>query len=444
NITTCGANTWSTVGGTQCNACPANSSTKGATGQIQCVCNDGYTTNGKFDGSTITTTQACIKTDINVSYDVNGGVGRLGGHTCPAGADCTLLTPSDIGNQMYRAGYVFIGWGDKANATTPVNPVFNTDVTLYAIWNACAAGTYKTADAALDAQCSLCADLDNSGMYPNTNSVASTSASACYMTCKDKTVSGGVAHPTDVNVYYPNVCEYKTGTSINGNTCEIVNDKCIEVSCNFDYEMIDGICHPCNRENATEYQKTGNCIVAKCRYGYHPNGQSCQSDTIECTAPNAVSASQKWDTKTGAYGICTVTKCDAGYHIVANACQPDEQTCELEHGIGWREWDEKKNDWGKCVATYCEPGYTNDPDLTNESWEQCGRCNNMYGTRGELVVSSYVQGCEIAACMHQGEHFILENNECRDICETYSDETGSRKWNGSRCVHTCNEGYTNW
>ncbi len=443
NITTCGANTWSTVGGAQCNACPANSSTNGATGQTQCVCNDGYTTNGKFDGPTTTTTQDCIRTDINVTYDVNGGNGALGGHTCPAGTQCTLLTPDVIGNHMYRAGYVFIGWGDKANATTPVNPVFNTDVTLYAIWNACAAGTYKTADAALDAQCSACQVLGDK-QYNATNDVASTSPEQCFTTCANKKITNATLFPKNTTAYYPTVCEYENGITDNGNPCKFDGDTCKEVSCKPDNEMINGNCQPCNREHATEYKTTGNCEVAKCRYGYHPNGQSCQSNVIECQMQNAKSASQKWDEQTGAYGVCTITECEPGFHIVANACQPDEQTCELEHGIGWREWDDKKNDWGKCIATQCEPGYTNDPDLTNESWEQCGRCNNMYGAHGERVVSSYVRECEIASCMYQGEHFILENNECRDICETYSDETGSRKWNGNKCVHTCNEGYTNW
>ena len=68
----------------------------------------------------------------------------------------------------------------------------------------------------------------------------------------------------------------------------------------------------------------------------------------------------------------------------------------------------------------------------------------MYGANGELAVSSYVQGCEIAACMYQGELYTLENNECRLICDTYSDETGSRRWNGNKCEFDCKPGYTSW
>ena len=186
--------------------------------------------------------------------------------------------------------------------------------------------------------------------------------------------------------------------------------------------------------------------MESCASGYHPNGQQCEDDVIECSAPNAVSAKQTWDTTRNAFGTCMITECEAGYHLGANTCQVDEQVCELEHGVGVREWNHKTNTWGECIATKCEPGYTNDPSLTNELWKQCGRCNNMYSANGELAASSYVQGCEIAACMYQGELYTLENNECRLICDTYSDETGSRRWNASRkkCERTCEPGYTSW
>ena len=70
----------------------------------------------------------------------------------------------------------------------------------------------------------------------------------------------------------------------------------------------------------------------------------------------------------------------------------------------------------------------------------------MYSAGGELAASSYVEGCEIATCMYEGELYTLENNECILICDTYSDETGSRKWNASRkkCESTCAPGYRAW
>ena len=233
---------------------------------------------------------------------------------------------------------------------------------------------------------------------------------------------------------------------MNGNPCEIVDGVCTETSCNYNYEMDNGICKPCAREHAISYKQGGNCVVESCANGYHPNGQQCEGDVVECSAPNAVAAKQTWDANKNAFGACMITECEEGYHLGTNTCQVDEQVCELEHGVGVREWNHKTNTWGECIATKCEPGYTNDPSLTNELWKQCGRCNNMYSANGELAVSSYVQGCEIAACLYQGELYALENNECRLICDTYSDETGSRRWNASRkkCERTCEPGYTSW
>ena len=286
-----------------------------------------------------------------------------------------------------------------------------------------------------------CASLTG-GQYaesaPNSDSV-----NDCYKVCEPYEVVNGTAVPVSDKAYYPNECEYE-GRSVNGNPCEIVDGVCIETSCNYNFEMDNGTCKPCAREHAISYKKEGNCVVESCANGYHPNGQQCEGDVIECSAPNAIAAKQTWDKNKNAFGACKITECADGYHLGANACQPDEQVCELEHGVGMREWNHKTNTWGECIATKCEPGYTNDPSLTNELWKQCGRCNNMYGANGELAVSSYVQGCEIAACMYQGELYTLENNECRLICDTYSDETGSRRWNGKKCEHTCKPGYTSW
>ena len=140
---------------------------------------------------------------------------------------------------------------------------------------------------------------------------------------------------------------------------------------------------------------------------------------------------------------------DNGYHLTANICQSDEQVCELPHGIGVRTWNHSKNEWGDCIATKCEPGYTMDSSLTNEYWEQCGRCNNMYAENGELAVSGYVDGCEIAACMYQGEKYALVNNECLFICPDISvadDGTGSQHWDDDtkKCVRECAPGYMKW
>ncbi len=277
------------------------------------------------------------------------------------------------------------------------------------------------------------------------SALGSDSKDDCFKVCEPYAVENGTAVPVTDTVFWPNDCEFK-GQSVNGNPCDIVDGVCVETSCNYNFEMVNGVCKPCAREHAISYKTNGNCVVESCANGYHPNGQACEVDVIECTAENAVAATQTWDAGRNAFGACIITQCADGYHLGANACQIDSQVCELEHGVGIREWNHKTNTWGECIATECDPGYTNDRNLTNELWEQCGRCNNMYSANGELAVSSYVNGCEIAACMYQGELYALENNECRLICDEYSDETGSRRWNASRkkCERTCEPGYTSW
>jgi hypothetical protein len=138
------------------------------------------------------------------------------------------------------------------------------------------------------------------------------------------------------------------------------------------------------------------------------------------------------------YGKCEVEECESGYHIELNACVSDNQPCETENGTGIKTWNETTQLYDACVPETCHPGYTN-------NGEQCVPCDNMYSD-GELAVSSYVNECEIAACMYQGEKYILENNECRLICDTQDDGTGHRYWDKDkkRCVHECEPGYITW
>jgi hypothetical protein len=169
---------------------------------------------------------------------------------------------------------------------------------------------------------------------------------------------------------------------------------------------------------------------------------------VECSAPNAVAAQQVWNKNTKSYGICTITECAEEYHLMSNACVADIQDCVVENGIGIKEWNHTTKSWGTCQATVCDPGYSNDKFETNEHTKQCGQCKNKFSLLGEVAVSSYANGCEIASCMYQGEKYILENNECIPICseEGHSDETGYMYWdnNSKKCIRECNDGYMSW
>lgn len=290
-----------------------------------------------------------------------------------------------------------------------------------------------------------CADLgDGSWKYSD---AGATGPKSCYRKCESYALDGGTAVPVNERAYYSNQCEYK-GVDEEGNPCDIEDGTCVTTSCKPSYEMIGGKCVACNRDHALSYKTTGNCMVESCEAGWHPYGQSCETDITECSAPNALRAEKQWDYKKNSYGICLIKECEDGFHISSNACVADVQECVVEHGIGEKEWNHTTNTWGECVATSCDPGFTNDPYETNEPTKQCGHCKNKFGVKGELAASSYSRGCTISACMYQGEMYNLENNECNPICDVngYEDETGTMKWNPAthKCERKCKEGYVMW
>ncbi len=419
-----------------------------------------------------------IANQYTVSFDANEGVG---GQTESVTVTFDAPMPEISLVAPTRAGYEFKGWWNSVawndgvakqyysvdgvsmrNWDTPAN------ITLYAAWEAklidCAAGTYYPGKGLTCVKCTAgnfcpgetamiengavnglksCATETN-GKYV-LSSVGASSVNQCSLECQTINLTNAVGTPKNAVEFYPNVCQY-TYRNSQGHVCMPQGDECVLSKCKADHEMVNGECQPCAREHAVSYKEGGNCIVESCGSGFHPNGLECQSDVQECSATNAAAAEQRWDAQKNTFGECQITECADGYHLVANACQIDIQSCEVENGVGVREWNHKKNGWGECEVTSCNPGYTNDSSDSAELWKPCGRCKNYYGADGKPAVSSYAQGCEIAACMYQGELYALEGNECRMVCSTYSDETGSRKWNASRgkCERTCNPGYSMW
>ena len=279
--------------------------------------------------------------------------------------------------------------------------------------------------------------------------------------------NGGAGNTTETVTYNSvfdlrtDVCEYDgylfAGWTLNGTTVSdsftwnytdnqtlVATWTRLSLDCPYNEELVNGKCTPCNRDNALSYSPTGNCMVTECTDGFYPYMQECVPENIICDAPNADMAYKHWNVENRAYGPCIISECTTGFHVSANTCVPNTQSCVLEHGIGEQTWDLIQEQWGKCIATECMPGYTTDSRLTNDMLDgQCGRCSNMF-VDNDLAVSSYISECEIASCMYQGEKYTLENNECILICDEYSDETGSRYWDGKKCFHDCADGYTIW
>ena len=302
-----------------------------------------------------------------------------------------------------------------------------------------------------DASPKSCAEISGgTHIYAPEGSVES---SQCYAKCEEFDIIGGRAYPRKEIVYFgSDVCDY-IGMSDTGNPCQIEETPdglaCIEVSCNPDFELIDGKCQKCDRQYATAYKANGNCLIAKCNEGYHPETDQCIADEQTCDMPNASKAKKTWNHKLGSYGICTIVECEEGYHVASNACVPDTQSCEIKNGTGTRQWDTAKKAWGECVVTSCKPGYTNNPRESNEPLDaskKCGACRNTFGLNGQVAVSTWISGCEIGACLYQGELYNLENNKCVAICNRAPDETGSMRWDddAKKCIRECKPGYKSW
>lgn len=465
-----GKDYYSVAGDTERKICPDNGITDTETSGLASDC---YMTGMSCAIENGTGTQTCKYNGTDAySYDCttcavtscDTGFSQVGNTCtkCPADNVCANgeqktcseltngeFTKSDIGTTNKDLCYKDCAMADNATAMQGRD--------YYGIADTCEIATCASGYSLIDGMCKQCgngtycpsnepvrscADLgDGSWKY---SVQGATSETQCYRKCEAHAIVGGTAIPVSETAFWPTDCQFK-GVSNNGNNCEIIDGVCVENSCRGDYEMIDGRCAPCNRPHALTYDMNiGNCNVTSCEIGYHPYGQSCEQNIKECRVPNAVSAQERWDERKKAFGPCTVIECESGYHIAANTCVPDVQPCTVENGTGVHEWNHDTNKWNACVATSCNPGYTNDPSETNDANAECGRCANMFGVNGERAASSYVRGCEIASCMYQGEIYNLENNECKPICTEDSDDTGTRKRVGNKCVSTCNAGYTAW
>ena len=386
------------------------------------TCMDGYAKNGNL----------CEPIEYKIKYVLDGGTNDDSNPTTYT-VEHLPITLQDA----TRIGYMFAGWtDDNGNTVSTIATGTTGNITLTAQWDDCGVGNWCA-----NGVKTSCTEY---GANYTTDSANAKSADECYQPCTVACIEPEC--PSGMN------CDYETKSTDgkqywNSNTCDAVPSVCdFIVSCKPAFEMIAGQCEPCMREHALSYKDTGNCLIETCEDGYYPDGTECRNAVIDCTdiKPNATHATQTW-LNTG-FGKCVVHECDSGYHVEDNNCVADEMPCDLDNGTGLKTWNPVTRTWNTCTVVECMPGYTNDPTLTNENWKQCGRCNNMYGDDGVRVASSYIHECEIASCFYQGERYILEDNECRLICDEYSDETGHRYWDDKRkkCVHDCNIGYNPW
>ena len=205
-------------------------------------------------------------------------------------------------------------------------------------------------------------------------------------------------------------------------------------------------CEPCDpcMTSLPGAASINECYLTCCPTGQHIEHGDCVDNEKTCSAPDATDAVRVWNDTLKAYGACIVRECRDGYHILDNACVVDDETCTVANGHGERDWNSITNQWGTCFVTTCDPGYE-----VNATGTGCDECSNRR-VNGEVAVSGYIYGCEIATCMYQGQKYALERNECVPICsaDRYDpdDQSGTITWDErtKKCIRTCNPGYKMW
>ncbi len=248
---------------------------------------------------------------FTVIYDLNGGTGtKPGNKACTYNAACAL--DAGTGTSYYRAGYVLKGWSTNKAATSGSfdgkNLAASGNVTVYAIWQGCGAGSAKAAGVAAATACSTCA----AGTYNTTVGNASCSACPAGQYC-----TGGT-----------NQTNCAAGTYRSSTGGKSAND-CAACSGGLQYQDATG--QTACKAVATGYYKSSNSAQAQCDAGYRNIAATSRNECVGTFSktgsvlepglpPNC--ASQTLGTATAK--TCNYTKKYSGT-VVAD-CTPDNVT----------------------------------------------------------------------------------------------------------------------
>ena len=120
---------------------------------------------------------------VKILYNLNGGTGTVSAHTCIANQTYELNNGTD--KLFYKNGYRLVGWGEEGQWS--LTPTANT--TVKAVWEPCAAGTYKSSGTASG----VCTPCGNGYYQPSVGQ-------AQCLECKGGTVAlNGTACKTSSN-----------------------------------------------------------------------------------------------------------------------------------------------------------------------------------------------------------------------------------------------------
>ena len=227
-----------------------------------------------------------VKQTVTITYNLNGGSGTTpSSKTCNKGALCSLQ--SGATTTFYRAGYVFKGWSTSSTATSgSTSMTFTANDTVYAVWSACSAGTYK----------------------PGGTRQASASCSAC--TGRTKYSAAGASSCKTVNSGY-----YTTGCNSSGNNCTG------QAQCTGATYCASGVQNSCPAQTSgwTRNGGTGWTTYTQCNQTRAATAVStyCSAGTLKqnatsATAWGATTVSSALSAKAGAYvNGTTCSQCTA-------------------------------------------------------------------------------------------------------------------------------------
>lgn len=378
---------------------------------------------------------ACPKlNEVTITYNLNGGLGTTpSSKKCTPGTSCSLA--SGATTSFYRAGYVFKGWSTSSAATSGSTSItFNANDTVYAVWSACAAGTYKA----------------------GSGTQASASCSAC--TGRTKYSAAGASACSTVGSGY-----YTTGCNSSGNNCTNQSQCTGATYCS------GGVQNSCPAQTSgwtrnggtgwTSYTQCNQTRAATSVSSYCSAGQLKQTAT-SATAWGASTISTAFQAKAGAYvngqtcsqctadnyctgGTAAPTDCPSGYPnsdagaTAITSCYSNSKS---------RAWTGSQvngavpancsavTEWGTCSEPACSyVAYANSAGTGDGTIKSGCSTNNANCTKPVVAVSAdagyYDAGTTCSACP-SGYPNSDDDNE-GGITKCYSN-TKSRPWGGGQ------------
>ena len=379
-------------------------------------------------------TKRPVLNKVTITYNLNGGDGSVPSpELCAPNSTCPLVKGNTT--SFWRAGYVFKGWTPEGSTSDKVVDFDDfmpgsEDMTLYAVWVACDAGTYKPSTANANATCSACSGSTqyqnetgqtscktvSSGYYKSSNSAqtqcpanyrdgtGAANINACKTSCDGGTyVATANAACTSVGTgYYRAAHTVNYGSTSTRSQCpENYQDIAAtsQANCQGTFEKTGSQITPDMQTGCAE-RTLGTCSPGTCEYTKKYSGTIVNDCTpTDCTMPQTCTSAEKnYYLVGGIAKSCSSFDSEYPYSDGGNITYPycyriDTNTGSQVNGPvpgGCRSVDS----WYDCEPGTCE--YKNYYDATDET---CTPANCE--KRPETVfadVNHYVSGTSCPSC----------------------------------------------